>query len=64
MTEQPIKRNRNKDPQIECTFNAETYENDIQNFHLRSAQAQLASLHNWGIAQETCPKNKFMRKKP
>ena len=52
MTEQPIKRNRYFDPpNMECDLIGETYDQDIQNFHLRSAQTQLASLHNWGIVQ-------------
>ena len=52
MREQPIKRNRYFDrPSTECSLNGETYEQDTENFHLRSAQAELASLHNWGIVQ-------------
>ena len=52
MTEQPIKRNRYFDPpNFECDVNGRNVDEDIQNFHLFSSQAQLASLHNWGIAQ-------------
>ena len=52
MTEQPIKRNRYfAPPSFECDVNGRNLDEDIQNFHLLSAQAQLASLHDWGIAQ-------------
>ena len=52
MTEQPIKRNRYFDPPtFECDVNGRNLDEDIQNFHLLSSQAQLASLQDWGIAQ-------------
>ena len=52
MTEQPIKRNRYFDPPtFECDVNGRNLDEDIQNFHLLSSQAHLASLQDWGIAQ-------------
>ena len=50
MTEQPIKRNRYFDDS-DCQPQGRNLDEDFRNFHLRSFQAQLASLHNWGIAQ-------------